>query len=213
MDEQDHLQIDDLPNYSTSPISITMLNDHQRVLYHLMTSLDSYAISLATRQHRLFLSPFHQLHHDLAGQRWAFQHLWYLLKLLPCHQENKKTSGFWWKFAWLRDKKWLEIEIDFPFPKFFPPVHLWDLRYQCHILDPETLTPVESPSTRGVLFVGGIGLARGYLEEEEKTKASCQGWIVDFGRVLHSSATGFLDILGDGQWKKCLETKMLLFFI
>lgn len=43
--------------------------------------------------------------------------------------------------------------------------------YQCHILDPETLTPVGSPSTRGVLFVGGIGLARGYLEEEEKTKA------------------------------------------
>jgi len=28
---------------------------------------------------------------------------------------------------------------------------------------------------RGVLFVSGIGLARGYLEEEEKTKAEFEG--------------------------------------
>ena len=44
------------------------------------------------------------------------------------------------------------------------------LRYRCHILDPKTLDPVPT-GERGVLFVGGIGLARGYLEEEEKTKA------------------------------------------
>eukprot|EP00438_Fugacium_kawagutii_P011364 Skav212542 [mRNA] locus=scaffold1851:451528:460675:+ [translate_table: standard] len=42
-------------------------------------------------------------------------------------------------------------------------------RYRCHVLDIETLEPV-MPGERGVLFVGGIGLARGYLEEEKKTK-------------------------------------------
>lgn len=42
--------------------------------------------------------------------------------------------------------------------------------YHCYILDPESLE--ERPQgERGVLFVGGIGLARGYLEEEEKTNA------------------------------------------
>ena len=41
--------------------------------------------------------------------------------------------------------------------------------YQCYILDPETME-VKAEGERGVLFVGGIGLARGYLEEEEKTK-------------------------------------------
>lgn len=43
-------------------------------------------------------------------------------------------------------------------------------RYRCHVLDINTLEPV-ADGQRGVLFVGGIGLARGYLEEEEKTKA------------------------------------------
>ncbi|CAE7826592.1 lgrD [Symbiodinium sp. CCMP2592] len=41
--------------------------------------------------------------------------------------------------------------------------------YDCYILDPETLE-VKPEGERGVLFVGGIGLARGYLEEEEKTR-------------------------------------------
>ena len=58
--------------------------------------------------------------------------------------------------------------------------------YDCYILDPETMeagrilkccsfslswnVQVKPEGERGVLFVGGIGLARGYLEEEEKTK-------------------------------------------
>jgi len=41
--------------------------------------------------------------------------------------------------------------------------------YDCYILDPETME-VKPEGERGVLFVGGIGLARGYLEEEEKTR-------------------------------------------
>ena len=48
------------------------------------------------------------------------------------------------------------------------------LRYTCHILDLETLEPLPK-GQRGVLFVSGIGLARGYLEEEEKTKATYKG--------------------------------------
>lgn len=40
--------------------------------------------------------------------------------------------------------------------------------YQCHILDPNTLA-MKDIGEIGVLFVGGVGLARGYLDEEEKS--------------------------------------------
>ena len=53
--------------------------------------------------------------------------------------------------------------------------------YQCYILDPETME-VKAEGERGVLFVGGVGLARGYLEEEEKTKAKFVE-LPDIGRV------------------------------
>ena len=42
--------------------------------------------------------------------------------------------------------------------------------YSCYILDPETLEE-KAQGEQGVLFVGGVGLARGYLEEEEKTRS------------------------------------------
>ena len=70
--------------------------------------------------------------------------------------------------------------------------------YQCYILDPETME-VKAEGERGVLFVGGIGLARGYLEEEEKTKAKFLE-LPDIGRVsrppqkkgaCNSSSKGF----------------------
>ena len=63
------------------------------------------------------------------------------------------------------------------------------LRYTCHILDPETLQPLPM-GQRGVLFVSGIGLARGYLEEEEKTKAELAGkltWEVEPLEVMRKS--------------------------
>ena len=40
--------------------------------------------------------------------------------------------------------------------------------YQCHILDPNTLA-MKAVGEVGVLFVGGVGLARGYLGEEGQT--------------------------------------------
>ena len=40
--------------------------------------------------------------------------------------------------------------------------------YECHILDPNTLAMKELGEV-GILFVGGVGLARGYLGEEGKT--------------------------------------------
>ncbi|CAJ1449145.1 unnamed protein product [Effrenium voratum] len=43
--------------------------------------------------------------------------------------------------------------------------------YSCYILDPETLEE-KAQGEQGVLFVGGVGLARGYLEEEVKQ----DGW-------------------------------------
>eukprot|EP00931_Biecheleriopsis_adriatica_P073048 TRINITY_DN4740_c0_g1_i4.p1 TRINITY_DN4740_c0_g1~~TRINITY_DN4740_c0_g1_i4.p1 ORF type:complete len:1850 (+),score=349.48 TRINITY_DN4740_c0_g1_i4:121-5670(+) len=42
--------------------------------------------------------------------------------------------------------------------------------YACYVLDPNTMQQLPS-GERGVLFVGGVGLARGYLNEAEKTAA------------------------------------------
>jgi len=56
--------------------------------------------------------------------------------------------------------------------------------YQCYILDPETME-VKAEGERGVLFVGGIGLARGYLEEEEKTNLKFIE-LPDIGRVYNT---------------------------
>lgn len=66
--------------------------------------------------------------------------------------------------------------------------------YQCHILDPQTLEPVPGPG-RGVLFVGGIGLARGYLEEEEKTKAKFLDH-PQLGRIYNTGDLAAWDELG-----------------
>lgn len=66
--------------------------------------------------------------------------------------------------------------------------------YQCHILDPKTLEPVPGPG-RGVLFVGGIGLARGYLEEEEKTKAKFLDH-PQLGRIYNTGDLAAWDELG-----------------
>ena len=66
--------------------------------------------------------------------------------------------------------------------------------YTCYILDPETLD-IKPDGERGVLFVGGIGLARGYLEEEDKTKAKfieLQG----IGRVYNTGDLASRDELG-----------------
>ena len=66
--------------------------------------------------------------------------------------------------------------------------------YTCHILDPETLQPLPM-GQRGVLFVSGIGLARGYLEEEEKTKAKFLE-LPGIGRVYNTGDLASEDELG-----------------
>ena len=93
-------------------------------------------------------------------------------------------------------QKWLEIEIDFPFPKFSPcpPV-----RPQVSVshLGPRDLDTGGKPVHAWRALRGGHRLGTGISGGRRENKASCQGWIVDVGRVLHNSATGFLDILGD----------------
>ena len=66
--------------------------------------------------------------------------------------------------------------------------------YKCYILDPETLD-LKPDGERGVLFVGGIGLARGYLEEEEKTKAKFIE-LPDIGRVYNTGDLALRDEFG-----------------
>jgi len=66
--------------------------------------------------------------------------------------------------------------------------------YTCHILDPETLQALPM-GQRGVLFVSGIGLARGYLEEEEKTKAKFLE-LPGIGRVYNTGDLASEDELG-----------------
>jgi len=66
--------------------------------------------------------------------------------------------------------------------------------YRCYILDPESLEEVPQ-GRRGVLFVGGIGLARGYLEEEEKTKAKFVE-LPRFGRLYNTGDLASRDPIG-----------------
>ena len=64
--------------------------------------------------------------------------------------------------------------------------------YTCYILDPKTVD-IKPDGERGVLFVGGIGLARGYLEEEEKTKFI---ELPSIGRVYNTGDLASRDELG-----------------
>lgn len=70
--------------------------------------------------------------------------------------------------------------------------------YTCYILDPDTLD-IKPDGERGVLFVGGIGLARGYLEEEEKTKAKFIE-LPNIGRVYNTGDLALRDEFGRIQY-------------
>ena len=70
--------------------------------------------------------------------------------------------------------------------------------YTCYILDPETLER-KADGERGVLFVGGIGLARGYLEEEEKTRAKFLD-LPGLGRVYNTGDLALRDETGRIQY-------------
>ncbi|CAJ1424033.1 unnamed protein product [Effrenium voratum] len=66
--------------------------------------------------------------------------------------------------------------------------------YSCYILDPETLEE-QAQGEQGVLFVGGVGLARGYLEEEEKTRSKFLEH-PRLGRVYNTGDLASVDKLG-----------------
>ena len=77
--------------------------------------------------------------------------------------------------------------------------------YTCYILDPETLER-KADGERGVLFVGGIGLARGYLEEEEKTRAKFLdlpglGRVYNTGDLALRDETGWIQHHGRVDWQ------------
>eukprot|EP00439_Symbiodinium_sp_Y106_P082882 s1547_g22.t1 len=77
--------------------------------------------------------------------------------------------------------------------------------YQCYILDPETME-VKAEGERGVLFVGGIGLARGYLEEEEETKLKFIelpgiGRVYNTGDLASRGAAGRIHYHGRVDWQ------------
>eukprot|EP00913_Durusdinium_trenchii_P005770 g5384.t1 len=63
--------------------------------------------------------------------------------------------------------------------------------YECHILDPNTLAMKELGEV-GILFVGGVGLARGYLGEEGKTNEKFIE-LPGLGRLFNTGDLAFKD--------------------
>ncbi|CAJ1449156.1 unnamed protein product [Effrenium voratum] len=77
--------------------------------------------------------------------------------------------------------------------------------YSCYILDPETLEE-KAQGEQGVLFVGGVGLARGYLEEEEKTRSKFLehprlGRVYDTGDLASVDKLGRINYHGRVDWQ------------
>lgn len=63
--------------------------------------------------------------------------------------------------------------------------------YQCHILDPKTFA-MKKAGEVGVLFVGGVGLARGYLGEEGQTNQKFIE-LAELGRLFNTGDLAFKD--------------------
>ena len=63
--------------------------------------------------------------------------------------------------------------------------------YKCYILEPQTLVEQELGEV-GVLFVGGVGLARGYLDEEQKTSEKFIE-VPSLGRLFNTGDLAFKD--------------------
>ena len=63
--------------------------------------------------------------------------------------------------------------------------------YQCHILDPNTFA-MKTVGEVGVLFVGGVGLARGYLGEEGQTNQKFIE-LPELGRLFNTGDLAFKD--------------------
>ena len=63
--------------------------------------------------------------------------------------------------------------------------------YKCYILEPQTLVEQELGEV-GVLFVGGVGLARGYLDEEQKTREKFIE-VPSLGRLFNTGDLAFKD--------------------
>ena len=66
--------------------------------------------------------------------------------------------------------------------------------YQCYILDPNSLT-MKGCGELGVLFVGGVGLARGYLDEEKKTNEKFVE-VPQLGRLFNTGDLALKDFEG-----------------
>jgi len=82
----------------------------------------------------------------------------------------------------------------------------WDLpSYENHILDPDTFQAIPT-GERGVLFTGGVGVGRGYLDDEDKTQAkfvelSGFGRVYNTGDLVSRDASGRIHYHGRIDWQ------------